>query len=234
MTYIRFRNLKDKFNDYQLDILNDHEIRLNGVDKNLSGFRLYLDNDKMIGDYYNFTHDYCKPNDTIYTDDGHIYNNNEIEPLPIINEESTIEQVIDYKLKEIKNAYTLAKIDKRELTLSNGTDYFTYDQETETDIVNAFNTTMVTKLSIPLYNYNKECNEYTFDDVVAIYVDMMTYTTYLKTLLHQLNDYIKNLEDIDLVKSVVFDIESLDDAHKQKMNDILALAQANVDKILGK
>lgn len=233
MPYIKFRNSNFNINDFTLTIIDNHTVELENVEKNLSGFRLYLDNDMMIGDYYNFTHDYCEPNKTVYTDDGHIYNNDNIEPLPILPNEPTLEEIIDYKLIEIKNYYNLAKLQERKLELSSGNDTFIYDSETETDIVNAFNTTYITKLSVPLYNSNKECNEYTNEDVIKIYIDMMSYTTYLKTLYHQLNDYIKELDDIDIVNIVTFDIESLDDAHKIKMNSILELAQANIDKLLG-
>lgn len=45
----------------ELECVNEHLIKVTGLVKNLNGFRLYLDNDTLIGDYSAYTYLYDDP-----------------------------------------------------------------------------------------------------------------------------------------------------------------------------
>ena len=82
MSYIKMGGDNSKYQG-KLEIMGKHLIKVSGLVKNTNGFKLYLDNDELIGDYSKYTHIYENPdlgeNVYEYTDNGMSYEDREKE-----------------------------------------------------------------------------------------------------------------------------------------------------------
>lgn len=76
MSYIKIVGDTNKYHAKLLR-MNDHLIKVVGLDKTLNGFRVFLDNGDLIGDYTKFKYEYNQPNlgDGVfmYSDDNREY-----------------------------------------------------------------------------------------------------------------------------------------------------------------
>ena len=81
-----------------LERLGLHMIKVSGLIKHNSGFRLYLDNDVLVGDYSNFIYSYDDPTlgegIYVYTDNNLQYEPDETLPTKEEQERQKIESVI--------------------------------------------------------------------------------------------------------------------------------------------
>ena len=82
MAYIKMGGDNSKYQG-KLEVMSKHLIKVSGLVKNTNGFRLYLDNGELIGDYSKYTHIYENPdlgeNIYEYTDNGMSYEEREKE-----------------------------------------------------------------------------------------------------------------------------------------------------------
>lgn len=83
----------------KLERVGSHLIKVSGLIQHNTGFRLYLDNDTMVGDYSAFIHPYLDPNlgegVYMYSDNGITYEENQNTPTKEQTERQKIESVIN-------------------------------------------------------------------------------------------------------------------------------------------
>ena len=112
MSYIKIVGDNSKYQG-KLEIVNNHIIKISGLIQTTNGFRLYLDNDELIGDYSKYTYIYDNPNlgEGVYeySDNGVSYEE---------REEETKEQKEENKIREIVNEMCLDKIEELQRQLS--------------------------------------------------------------------------------------------------------------------
>lgn len=82
----------------KLERVGLHLIKVSGLVQHTSGFRLYLDNDVLVGDYSTFTYPYLDPNlgagIYMYSDNNLDYEEDVIKPSKEEEERKKIEDVI--------------------------------------------------------------------------------------------------------------------------------------------
>lgn len=85
-----------------LERIGLHLIKVSGLIQHMSGFRLYLDNDIMVGDYSAFTYPYLDPNlgegVYMYSDNNMDYEEEQSKPSKEEQEKQKIERIIDDKV----------------------------------------------------------------------------------------------------------------------------------------
>lgn len=83
----------------KLERIGTHIIRVSGIIKSNKGFRLYLDNDTLVGDYSSFIYSYDNPNlgEGIYeyTDNNASYEEDQNKPSKEEEEKQKIRKIID-------------------------------------------------------------------------------------------------------------------------------------------
>jgi hypothetical protein len=242
--YIKIIN-DDKEYVGTLTVLDAHTIRVEGLPHTTSGFRIYINKKykKMIGDYSQFTAKYrtvdAQKQIYEYSDDAHEY---VIKPIPIDNDDDdkpkkiewTLEDYQVYKIAELEKA-SKKMIEKGELvTLSDGSkEQFSYTQPNQINLSNAFYLAMTMGDKVPYYNANNTCKLYSAEDIIRIYASCQTLATYHMTLLHQLSDEVKNMEEIKDVQEVEYDISNLDERHKKLFDTIMEQTKKVVLKVTG-
>ena len=97
MAYIKMGGDNSKYQG-TLEVMGKHLIKVSGLVKNTNGFRLYLDNGELIGDYSKYTHIYENPNlgENVYeyTDNGMSYEEREKE-IKDKQEKDKIKHIVD-------------------------------------------------------------------------------------------------------------------------------------------
>ena len=97
MAYIKMGGDNSKYQG-KLEVMSKHLIKVSGLVKNTNGFRLYLDNGELIGDYSKYTHIYENPdlgeNVYEYTDNGMSYEEREKE-VKDKKEKDKIKHIVD-------------------------------------------------------------------------------------------------------------------------------------------
>lgn len=83
----------------KLERIGAHLIKVSGLIQHTSGFRLYLDNDTMVGDYSNFVYSYDDPNlgegIYMYSDNNMNYKEESQRPTKEEEERQKIKDVIE-------------------------------------------------------------------------------------------------------------------------------------------
>lgn len=152
----------------------------------------------------------------------------------------TLSETQANKIKEFSNLCNQTIENGQQITLvDKTTDTFTYSSYDQMNITNAFNMALLTyqksgnKMNIPLYDSKNVCKNYSYDDVINIYVSMQSYVTYNLTLDHQLEAQIKTMTDKDAINKLTYSVESLDTEHKSAFDSIIAQAKEIVNVLVG-
>lgn len=152
----------------------------------------------------------------------------------------TLSETQANKIKEFSNLCNQTIENGQQITLvDKTTDTFTYSSYDQMNITNAFNMALLTyqksgnKMNIPLYDSKNVCKNYSYDDVINIYVSMQSYVTYNLTLDHQLEAQIKTMTDKDAINKLTYSVESLDTEHKSAFDSIIAQAKEIVNVLIG-
>lgn len=209
----------------------------------ITGFDILLDAEskKVIGKYEGYTtlyRDMSKDESAYYlSNDGSVYVP-PVTPTPVVPTPPTPEEILAQtkaeKLNEISSAYATQLGTVRNITMSDGktVDTFNYaDSKALSDLREAFNTATTTKLAVPYYNSENVCKIYSVADIAIIYIDMLTVTTQLLTLEHQLLNQVDALTNTTDIKAITFATSSLDKEHLAQYTTIMTQAQTIVDSI---
>ena len=94
----------------KLERIGTHLIKVSGLIQHESGFRLYLDNDTMVGDYSNFVYPYDNPNlgegVYMYSDNNMNYEEESQRPTKEEEERQKIKDVIEKTVSDDINSLT--------------------------------------------------------------------------------------------------------------------------------
>lgn len=104
-----------------LERIGLHLIKVSGLIQHMSGFRLYLDNDIMVGDYSTFTYPYLDPNlgegVYMYSDNNMDYEEEQSRPSREEQEKQKIEKIIDDKVGNDINSLSQQLININDMIL---------------------------------------------------------------------------------------------------------------------
>lgn len=104
-----------------LERIGLHLIKVSGLIQHMSGFRLYLDNDIMVGDYSAFTYPYLDPNlgegVYMYSDNNMDYKEEQSKPSREEQEKQKIERIIDDKVGKDINSLSQQLININDMIL---------------------------------------------------------------------------------------------------------------------
>ena len=104
-----------------LERIGLHLIKVSGLIQHMSGFRLYLDNDIMVGDYSAFTYPYLDPNlgegVYMYSDNNMDYEEEQSRPSKEEQEKQKIEKIIDDKVGKDINSLSQQLVNINDMIL---------------------------------------------------------------------------------------------------------------------
>lgn len=223
MYNIKFLN-ENEIKIFKILVISDNIIEVKNIEQNLSGFKVYRENGDLLGDYSDYTTLYRVLEDGYQlSNDGSVYK----EPEEIAESEITIEDAKTQKLIELSSLESQYIEQGQDIQMEDGiTDHFTYRQDDQANIKNAFDiaNALILKgvdMEIPFYDSNKVCKKYPTKDIITIYMSMQTYITYVTTLSHQLQAMIKDSNDKNFIQNLTFDVENLTGKYLETFNDMV-------------
>lgn len=147
----------------------------------------------------------------------------------------SIEELKDYKHKEVGAACEQDVFNGCEIQLSNGeTELFTFKTEDQLNLKALFDiiVTNPTIESLPYHPSNGGCRVFSRADLITIYTTLLIRLTRLITYGNQLNMYIKSLENRDDLLAVTYGME-LPQEYVSNIEAIMAVTITEMQKILG-
>lgn len=153
----------------------------------------------------------------------------------------TLIEVKEAKISEISAICNQVIEEGQDIMLSdlNNTEHFYYKSYDQQNMKNAFDIANMVyqatgqKTSIPFYDSNNQCRIYSYNDIATIYISCQNYITYNLTLAHQLQAMIKDIEDKDAIKALVYSESQLSGEYKDTFDEMLAQAKKVTDLIVG-
>lgn len=101
---------------------------------------------------------------------------------------------------------------------------FSYELTDQNNLYNAFQLSQGTGLSVPYHADNEDCELYSQEDIVAIYILQQTNLTHNSTYFNQLKMYVESLNTIEEINAVYYGQE-LTGTYLEKYNEIMSQAQ---------
>lgn len=157
--------------------------------------------------------------------------------LSIMEYHESLSQVKNSKFAELDSQCNQMIQSDVEVPLSTGTQIFNFTELVQRDLANAYSSATALlqvghpEIQIPFYNNEGVCSLYLPNDVMAIYMALGTIKTSALTLLHQLEDQISKMTDVEKIKAIQLNVESLDDDHKVEYQ-VQMNAAAEVIKVI--
>lgn len=222
---------KIKFLNEDTDIIADIKFISNNIvqilntNENLSGFKIFRDSGDILGDYSDYTTLYKKiENGFQLSNDKSVYIEPEIEE--VITQELTLEEIKEQKISEFSSLTNQTIENGQDIELISGTDHFTYKQDDQANIKNAFDiaNTLILKgqnIEIPFYDSNNVCKKYNPQDIITIYMSMQSYITYMTTLCHQLEAMVKDSNDKEFIQNLTLDLGNLTGKYLETFNEMI-------------
>lgn len=196
---IKFLNSKSFVIPTEIKFLTEHTILIKGIDVNLKGFKLYNENDLLIGDYSDYKtlyrtieSGYILSNDkSIYQEDNYVY-------IP------TLEEIKQMKIIELSDTCQNIIYNGVDIELSNGKEHFSLTIE---DQLNLFGKQAQLLTNADRFEYHSDgnsCKYYPKEEMKEILETATKFVSYHTTYCNSLFQWIKSLDDIDKIKSIKY------------------------------
>lgn len=241
MENILFTNMDTSYKAH-VKRLSENTIQITTEEKpNIAGFHLITDSGSVFGKYEDYTTLYKQLDDGfILSNDGSVY----IEPDPIPEPEPyipTLEEAKENKKSEFESQYNAAYSVGTTASLGNGNSVHipNIDSDMLIAIGTAYNSAIALLESgafetmIP-FDISNVCNSYTPLDIIQIYVAIQTLVIYNRSLKNELFATIERCDSIDLVNSLKYDVESLDNIGLMSFQNSINDGQNVINEIFSK
>ena len=151
-----------------------------------------------------------------------------------ITEVTTLEQAMAVKLAELSEVCGAAINAGATVTLPDGTEeQFTYSTADQANISEMFTACLMGAESYPYHANDEACKTYTAAQIMAIYGTLSMYKTGQLTYHNQLKQYVKTLDDMEDVLSVVYG-QPLTGDYLTAYNTLMQEAQAQMQAVISK
>lgn len=151
-----------------------------------------------------------------------------------ITEATTLEQALSVKLAELSEVCGAAINAGATVTLPDGTEeQFTYSTADQANISEMFTACLMGAESYPYHANDEACKTYAAAQIMAIYGTLSMYKTGQLTYHNQLKQYVKTLDDMEDVLSVVYG-QPLTGDYLTAYNTLMQEAQAQMQAVISK
>lgn len=186
----------------------------------------YSRENSLINEYTGFDGVYRVNGATIQlSNDGSIYDPAEEAALNLAKAKQE-------KIDELSQICAREITDGVDVTVKNDTKHFHFTAEDQQNMKAAFDLAMATEMSVPYHADNENCDLYTPEEIVTVYVAEQTNLTHHQTYFNQLKQYVMSLDDIDDVEDVNYGQE-LTGQYLATYNTMMTQTQAIISKMLG-
>lgn len=222
MEKIRFNNSDTIYECNLLYVKNNvykiiFSTTLPSVEILLSGFVLLNEyNLDVMSDFSDYTTKYkdTEEDNSVFLSTGEIFNSSlssdvmdtdkKEEEKELTDEEKEVLKVAELEQVKILKIEEMSKA--CETAIENGIliddKQYSYTIQDQSNMLNAMNLAKETELKIPYHANGESCSLYTFDEIVAIYMQEQMNLTMYQTYFNQLKLYIESITDIDKIEDV--------------------------------
>lgn len=191
----------------KIKIISNNILEIYGIEKNLSGFKVYHDSGNLLGDYSDYTTLYRDLGDSYQlSNDGSVY----YEEPEIIIPEQTLENIKENKVQEMNNIQQNLIVQGVEVELSDGSkEKFTLSTNDQLSL-NSLSVKNLEGLSILPWHPSDEnvhCKFYSEEDMKKITDACMNFVTYHITYFRDLRIYIRSLNSKEEIESITYGID---------------------------
>lgn len=185
--------------------ISEHVVEVKGLEQNLSGFKIFTENDALIGDYSSYTTLYRTVDGGFqYSNDGSVYE----EPIPEPVPEPTLDEVKAAKVFEMNTIQQNTIANGCEVQLSNGTsERFTLTQNDQLSL-NSLSVKVLEGMTfVPWHPANEDvpCRFYTEADMKTITDTCLNFVSWHVTWFRDLRRYIRSLTTKEEVEAITYD-----------------------------
>lgn len=166
------------------------------------------------------------------SNDGSVYVEPEIPEIEF--PEPYIPTLEDVKLQKIVSCSSICNqsiTDGVDVEINGEIEHFSFKQEDQTNIKDAFDLALQTNMDIPYHQDGGACKLYTADQIITLYISEKTNLTHHTTYFNQLKMYIMTLETIDDVEAVSYG-DQLTGEYLDSYNTAMTQAQSVIDTLL--
>ena len=151
------------------------------------------------------------------------------------------ETIVPSKISALSQSCEQAIVAGTDVTLSDGTQKrFEYTLADQSNLANIFNSLIIGGVTTgyPYHAKNEECQVYSTQDLLLIYVALNMNTTYHQTYFNQLKAYVNSfIGTDDSNESIVTGInygDALTGEYLEKCNELVSTAQAQINEVVSK
>ena len=189
-----------------------------------SGGSKYAHLDNYVTVYKRFDHT------VIFSDDKSVY----VEPVipdPVPLPEPTLEDIKNSKIAEFSSTCARMIENGVDVEIGDTIQHFSYKTEDQSNIKKAFDLAVATGLAVPLHCDNGNCELYSAEDMIKIYIAEETNSTHNQTYFNQMKQYIQTIEDKDSVSALEYGVE-LTGQYLETYNTIMKQAAVIIQAVI--
>lgn len=211
--------------DGKVKIISDHVVKITGVEQNLSGFHLVKENGAIFGKYEDYTTLYREvQGGFLLSNDGSVY----VEPEPAPEPEPyepTLEEVQEWKIREMNDAQQQIIAQGCEVELSDGTkEQFTLTTNDQLSLTSLSVKGLQGTSEFPWHpaDENVHCKFYSAEDMKKITDSCAAWVTYHVTYFRDLRIYILSLTDKEDVQAITYGVSLPEEYQSEVLKTILS------------
>lgn len=224
MYKIKFMDNEQLF-DGKVKIISDHVVEITGCEQNLSGFHLVKENGAIFGKYEDYTTLYQEiQGGFLLSNDGSVY----VEPEPAPEPEPyepTLEEVQEWKIREMNDAQQQIIAQGCEVELSDGTkEQFTLTTNDQLSLTSLSVKGLQGTSEFPWHpaDENVHCKFYSAEDMKKITDSCAAWVTYHVTYFRDLRIYILSLTDKEDVQAITYGVSLPEEYQSEVLKTILS------------
>lgn len=190
-------------------------------------------NDEVCGTYNDFNTVYLREENTItLSNDGSVYTEPEIpdiEDIPVYV--PTLEDIKAMKINELSAICENQILNGVDVEIEGEIEHFSYKLEDQNELKSAFDLALQTGMSVPYHSDGNGCKLYTVEQITSLYIAQQTNLTHHKTYFNQMKMYINTLDDMEVVKAIVYG-DALTGQYLEDYNTVMNQAALIIQKVL--
>lgn len=190
-------------------------------------------NDEVCGTYNDFNTVYLREENTItLSNDGSVYTEPEIpdiEDIPVYV--PTLEDIKAMKINELSAICENQILNGVDVEIEGEIEHFSYKLEDQNELKSAFDLALQTGMSVPYHSDGNGCKLYTVEQITSLYIAQQTNLTHHKTYFNQMKMYINTLDDMEVVKAIIYG-DALTGQYLEDYNTVMNQAALIIQKVL--
>lgn len=222
-----------------LKITFDENVDVDSLLEDMSFFdvvEILTRNEEVCGTYNDFNTVYLRDtentNVVTLSNDGSVYVEPEIpdiEDIPAYI--PTIEDIQMSKINELSSICESQIVNGVDVEIDGVMEHFSYKLEDQNELKSAFDLALQTGMSVPYHSDGNGCKLYTVEQITSLYIAQQTNLTHHKTYFNQMKMYINTLDDIEVVKAIVYG-DALTGQYLEDYNTVMNQAALIIQKVL--